>query len=647
MQDVEKWQWMEKELLTVPQCFHRTCESFPDRTAMLFNASLEQYRGEQKGELTYREVQDRVENIACGLMSLGFEKNEKAAIMAESSAYWTHADLALASTGVTVVTIYPTLSLNETLYIMNDSESPYLFVGDKGILDRVLPGLDDMKACKQIVLFDLTYESQDQRIIGLGELIRMGIEWKKENPDVYEKRWQSVTLDDIYTILYTSGTSGQGKGVLLSHRCVISRIEGVVEYFSRYGMTITEKDRTLCFLPLSHVFDRGSCVLPAICRGSSIAYADEPGTLLEDMQKYNPTWINCVPRLYEKIYITFQQQMSQSALKKGLFDWAYRVGEEAVEYRRDEQGRYDMTAELDLATRLPFGLRIKYIIADRLFSKVRALFGKRFRYSFSASAQIAPELLRFFYVLGFAVIEGYGSTESFNACILNPITACKPGFMGTNANGSFTRVAEDGELEISGAGLFVGYLNKPDEDKRSFTEDGWFRTGDLVELASDGYYRIIDRKKAIICTSVGKNIAPAKLENLFSVSSVIEQVFLIGDERSFVSALVVPNFNYFVNSYQKNGTDYNESSLEWSGTTDARICNKVGDDFIQGEEIQRLIDTDIQEANSQLESFEQIKQYTILTERFSENNGLLTPTQKPKKRAIIQSYGDAIENMYR
>ncbi len=645
-EQTEKWEWMDKELLTVPAYFHQTCEKFPDRPALLFNAELGQYRGESKGEFTYREFQERAENIACGLMSLGFSKAEKAAIMAGSCAYWTHADMAIAAAGGVSVTIYPTLSLNETKYIINDSGSSYVFIGDNEILGRVLPGFDDMKSCKKIILFDMTYESNDERIIGLAELIKMGMEWKKENPGAYEERWKSVSIDDIFTVLYTSGTSGQGKGVLLSHWCAISRLEGVVESFSRFDMTLTEEDRTLCFLPLSHVFDRGSCVLLAICRGSSIAFADKPGTLLEDMQKYNPTWINCVPRLYEKIYITFQQQMSESGLKKKLFDWAYSVGEKAVEYRRDENGCYNMNAELDLASKLPLGLRIKYKIADKLFSKVRALFGNRFRYSFSASAQIAPELLRFFYVLGFAVIEGYGSTESFNACILNPISACKPGYMGKNANGSFARVAEDGELEISGAGLFKGYLNKPEENEASFTEDGWFKTGDLVDVSDDGYYRIVDRKKAIICTAVGKNIAPAKLENLFSVSIVIEQKFFIGDERNFISALIVPNFNYFVDYFQKNNIAYDESALVWSEATGAKICMKVGEDFVGKEELKQLIDANIQEANSQLENFEQIKKYTILTERFSEDNGLITPTQKTKKKAIIEYFSDVIDNMY-
>ena len=384
----------------------------------------------------------------------------------------------------------------------------------------------------------------------------------------------------------------------------------------------------------------------AICDGACIAYADKPGTLLADMQKYNPTWINCVPRLYEKIYITFQQQMADSALKKKLFDWALRVGEEALAYRTDENGCIDMSPAVDLKSRLPLGLRLKFAVADRLFAKVRALFGSRFRYSFSASAGISPDLLRFYYILGLAVVEGYGSTESFNACVLNPINACKPGYMGKEANGSQARVAIDGELEVSGAGIFSEYLNKPEDTAESFTEDGWFRTGDIVERDPQGYYRIVDRKKAIICTSAGKNIAPAKLESLFATSQYVEQVFFVGSERPFIAGLVVPSFNYFIDLFESEGISYDRAALKFSETTGVRICIEVGEDFIAQPRLKELVAQEIETANARLEKFENIREYTILNRRFTEENGFLTPTQKAKKRVIVAEFAPLIEAMY-
>lgn len=636
---------MENQPLdSVSKLFYSTCDKFSSCMAQRFNPDL--YHGDNNGMFTFHEMKERVEAIACGLMSLGFARQEKVAIMSASSPYWTHADMAISNCAGVSVTIYPTLSFNEVSYILNDSGSRYVFAGTQDVLKLLLSGLDKLPSLEKIIVMDLEYKGDNSHAIGLGELIELGIQWKKSNNDVYAQRWKSVGEDDGYTILYTSGTTGQGKGVVLTHGCIRGRLEGTTEFFLRYGMVITEKDVALCFLPLSHIFDRGSCQLLAIMKGACIAYADKPATLLADMQKYNPTWINCVPRLYEKIYITFTEQMSSSPLKKNLFAMALKVGEKALEYRKDSQGGYNMSPDFDLVSKLPPLLKIQYKLADKLFSKVRALFGSRFRFSFSASAGIAPDLLKFYYTLGLAVVEGYGSTESCNACILNPITACKPGYMGIEANGSLARVARDGELEISGAGIFREYLNKPEDTLESFTPDGWFMTGDVVEKDSNGYYRIVDRKKAIICTAVGKNIAPAKLENLFSLSSVIEQIFVIGDERNFISALIVPNFTYFINLFDRDNIPYDKSGLVFSEIGGVSLCVGVGDDFIAHPELTSLIAREVETANEQLESFERIKKYTILSNRFTEENNQLTPTQKTKKRVILDDYADIIDTMY-
>ncbi len=629
---------------TVSEYFRYTCDRIPYQTAQRFNPDL--YGGDNRGEFTWDEMRKRVDAIAGGLLKLGMERQERVGLMAQSGPYWTHVDMALSNAAGVSVTIYPTLSAKEVAYIVDDSSLRFLFVGSVEIADMIIDNIQTMPMLKKIIVMDLFYVPSHEKVMSMKQLMDEGNEWLKTVGEQYEERWKSLTEDDWYTILYTSGTTGQGKGVILTHWSMSSRLEGVRDFFAKYGMSLSDVDTTLCFLPLSHIFDRGSCQNLAICQGSTIAYADKPGTLLADMQKYNPTWINCVPRLYEKIYITFQQQMAESPLKKKLFDWAMKIGLKALEYRKDENGCYNMSPVFDLKSKLPGGLRFKFKIADKLFAKVRALFGNRFKYSFSASAGISPELLKFFYTMGFAVVEGYGSTESCNACILNPITACKPGYMGIDANGGVSRVADDGELEISGAGIFKGYLNKPEENREAFTPDGWFKTGDLVILDGNGYIKMVDRKKAIICTAVGKNIAPAKIENEFSTSSYIEQVFLIGDERNFISALLVPNFNYFVERYRDENIPYTESALEWSDASGANICMSVGLDFIEAPLLKELVEAEVKRVNENLESFEKIKKYTILTTRFSEDNNQLTPTQKIKKRVILDVYADKIEAMY-
>lgn len=637
---------VRKEMPTVCEAFYYSCEKFPDRPAQVFNPTL--YHNDHQGTFTYRQFKERVEYLAGGLMNLGINPQDMVAIMSPSSVYWTQADMAIANCGAVSVAIFPTLSLNEVLYIMNDSKSRFLFVGNENLLNQILSGIDRMPSLEKIIVMDLKYKSNNDMVLSWQDLIDLGKDYLQKNYNLYEQRWKSVKLENPYTILYTSGTTGQGKGVILTHWGAASRMKGVNEFFARYGMSVTENDVTLCYLPLAHIFDRGSCQLFAIWQGACICYADSPATLLEDLKKYNPTWINCVPRIYEKIYITIKQQLALSPAKKAIFEWADKIGDEALKYRTNPDGTINMSPHFDLMGKLPLGLKIKYKIADKLiFSKIRGLFGNRFRFSFSASAAISPELLKLYYKAGVAVLEGYGSTESFNACILNPITACKPGKMGIDANGGIGRVAPDGELEISGAGIFAGYLNKPEETRAAFTEDGWFKTGDIVEKDENGYYRFIERKKGIICLAIGKNVAPAKIENLFSTSSYIDQVFVIGDERNYITLLIVPNFTYFVELYKQNNIKYDEKALVWSDATGVLICNKVGQDFIETDFLKEKIAEEVKRVNEQLETFERIKNYTILTKRFTEEDGELTPTLKTKKRVILEKYKEQIEAMYK
>jgi long-chain acyl-CoA synthetase len=633
-----------KQMPTVSEAFNHTARQYPSRTAQLFNEQL--YHGDNNGRFTYQEMRERVERLAGGFLALGLQKGERVAIMSSNSPYWTQSDVAVANCGGVLVTIYPTLSLDEVAYIINDSESRFLLLGSLELVEKIQPNLALMPTLEKIILLDIEYTSASGNVLGMAGLMRLGEEYLRDHYSIYETRWQSLTLDDWMTILYTSGTTGQGKGVILTHWSLSSRMAGVNEYFARYGMVITEEDLTLSFLPLSHIFDRGSCQWMALWQGATIAYADNTSTILADMQKYNPTWFNCVPRLYEKIYITFQQEMSSHPMMKMLFSWALKVGKMVMAYRTDDHGRINMSPEFDLAGKLPFALKWRFFIADKMFARVRSLFGNRFRFSFSASAGIAPDLLTFYYTLGIAVLEGYGSTESCNACNLNPITACKPGYVGPPANGGTGRVAGDGEYEIGGAGIFTGYLNKPEENEAAFTADGWFRTGDLVEMDQDGYVKIIDRKKAIICLATGKNVAPQKVEALFSTSAVIEQMFVMGDERNFISALLVPNFNYFMELFEQEHIPFDRSKLIFSQATGVPICMEVGEDFIAQPRLRELIERDVVAANSKLEKFETIKKYRIIPKRFSEENGELTPTQKTKKRIIMEHYRETIEALY-
>jgi long-chain acyl-CoA synthetase len=644
MPEPEKWRWKDEVLKPVSWHFDNTCLRFPERDAQLFNPAI--FNNDNKGRFSWSEVHERAELISCALLSYGCKPGDRMAIMSENSPYWTQSDMAICCVKGVSVTVFPTLSQKETCYILQDSGSRFLFAGDLRLADKVLENYSELHKLERIFILDMSYDEERRHVTGLRQMLEDGAEWRRENYFRYVELKESIKLEDWYTVIYTSGTTGQAKGVVLTHFNVSSRIAGAFEFWERYNMTITEQDRTLCFLPLSHVFDRGSCQLVAIYTGASIAYADKPGTLITDMQKYNPTWINCVPRLYEKIYIQLRHAMERRPLKRWIFQRAMAVGYRALSYRMDSNGCYNMHHEYNPASRFPLSLRIQYRFAEKVFRKIKLLFGNRFRYSYTASAGISPDLLKFFYAMGIAVVEGYGLTESCNACIVNPLTACKPGFIGINANGGQSRIAEDGELEISEAGVFSEYLDKPELTEEAFTPDGWYKTGDLVVRDDNGYYRLVERKKAIICTNIGKNISPAKLENLFYSSGYIDQVFFIGDERDFIAALIVPSYNYFIDIYDKEGIKFNRNSLRFDDSSGESVCVQVGEDFIGNSRLRQIIEDEVYRVNRELESFEKIRQYTILAERFTEENGLLTPSHKIKKNVVLERFSQEIEKMY-
>ncbi|HOP62965.1 MAG TPA: AMP-binding protein [Spirochaetota bacterium] len=640
----EEWKWPAENIQSVAWHFYNTCTRYPDRPAQVFNPSL--YNNDHNGHFRWFELLERVETIACGFMTLGIKPKDLVGLMAESSPFWTQVDLALCCLGAVSVTIFPSLSINETSYILNDSSCRYLVVGSEDILDRIMKGYRDIPALEKIIVLDFKYSGSDDRVIGLSEILEQGKKYKLDRYVEYLSYKDNIKPEDWYSVVYTSGQSGKPRGIVLTHFSAISRMMGAFEFWQRYGLTINENDMSLCYLPLSYIFDRAASQLVSICSGSCIAYADSPGTILDDIRKYNPSWFSTVAILFEKIYIHYRHNLEHSRIKRKLYECAIKTGFRVLEYRKDENGCYNMHKDFNVSERLPFFLKIRYRFAERLFNNIRKLFGTNLKITFLSASGISPSLLKFFYAIGIPVVEGYGLTETMSASILTPLNACKPGFVGINANGGYSRIASDGELELSGAGIFSHYLNNPELTAESFTEDGWFKTGDIVERDETGYYRVVDRKKAIICTSIGKNIAPAKLKGQFKTDDVIDQIFFVGDDKNYITALIVPNFNYFTALYDKEGIRYSKSSLVWDDSFGMSLCIRVGEDFIGTSRLKQNIEEAVSNANKNLEIFEKIKQYTILTERFSEQNGTMTPTQKLRKNAIIERYSHLIEKMY-
>jgi long-chain acyl-CoA synthetase len=634
-----------RELKTIPQYFFETCDTFPARPAQRFNPSL--YNNDHGGTLSWESLRTRVRMIAGGLIALGLDRQEKAAIMSHSSPFWTQADLALACVNAVSVPIYPFTSRDEVRRLINDTECRCVLAGNGDIVKTIISLWDETPFLRKIVLLDLRAKSADERVICLSELLPLGDEWLKDNRAVFEARWKGVKPDDVYSIIHTPGTGGSAKGVIVTHGNASLRIEDAVEHLEESDMGITEHDRTLCHLPLSHPFERVSCQLLAVRKGACINYADRPGTLFEETRKYNPTWINTTPDTLKKTYVHFQQAMTSNFLKKRIFQWSLRLGVQVLEYRRDDTGCYDMSMDIDPRSMLPWGMKIRFRIAGRVLAKLHSLWGHGLRYAICGLSSLSPDLLRIHLAAGIAITEGYCSTESFGLCALNPVFACKPGHAGQEAFGTRARISESGEIELAHQGLFSGYFNNSLMQASSFTNDGWYKTGDYGMVSDDGYLAITGSDNDRLRMSSGNMVFARQIEDLFATSPAIEQIFISGDNSECITALIVPDFNHFIKMFEAQGVRYNKNRLRWDNSSGVNVCCCVGEDFISAQLLQETIRQEVASANSRVEEFAQIRHYTVLNERFSESNGRLTATGKIKYRAVQEAFRDVVDKMNR
>lgn len=625
--------------------FYRTAATFPDRPAQRFAPEL--YDNDHNGELTWRQLRERVELIGCGLLEMGLEVRDRVAIAATNSPYWTASDLGTMCVGGVTTTVFPTLSLNEIKYIVNDSSSRYMYVGDQKILERVLAGFDEMPTLQKIIVLRLNYQSDDPRVMSLGDLIQLGQDNLNKQMPIYRQRLKNLKWEDWATIIYTSGTTGEGKGAVLTHYSFCSRLDTIDECYAQGNMRLDENDVCLSVLPLSHVFERACAQLLCMSYGCCMCFAESPSTIVADLARFRPTFFSVVPRILEKVYVTLNNTMAADPKKKKIFDWACVVAREALEYRADDHGRYNLSPSFDPKV-MPTGLRIKLAIANKLvFSKIQALFGGRFRFGFTAGTGVGKELQLFFWSMGLPLLQGYGLTETSSSLSCSKLDLAKPATLGQAQFGSWWRLAEDGEIQVTGIGIMDHYLNKPEATAEVFTEDGWFKTGDVAEMDEDGFFRMVDRKKAIICTLNGKNIAPAKVEACYATSQIIEQIFALGDERPCIAALIVPNYAYFIEQFEAQGIAYDKAALKYAEINGAPAVVEVGEDFVKQPMVQSMIAAEVKENNKLLEDFEGIKQFEVLSNRFTEENGQLTPTSKYKKHVLLKDYADVIEEMYK
>ncbi|HOB87812.1 MAG TPA: long-chain fatty acid--CoA ligase, partial [Bacillota bacterium] len=530
--------------------------------------------------------------------------------------------------GVTV-TIYPTLSGKTVQYIVDNSDSRILILENQEQLDKILPLWDKLPKLEHIITMEPTARPLEN-IYTLAEVAERGRRFEAENPGVYEKVWRSVEPDDLSSLVYTSGTTGQPKGTMLSHWNWGFNVYSVTQIVS-----FDPGEILLAFLPLAHVYMRLVLFTAFHCNATS--YFSLPENLGADLPLIKPHAFVSVPRLFERVYDRLVAQMeSGSPLLKKIFYWAVGVARQMGEV----QSRWEKPG---------LGLKLKHRLADKLvFSKIRARLGvEQLKWACSSGSALRRELAFFFNGMGVTIIEGYGMTEVAAPSNLNPVGRFKPGTVGPPLPGTMQKIAEDGEILIKGDNVMLGYYKLPEETAEAFTHDGWLKTGDIGEFDRDGYLIFKERKKHILVLSTGKNVAPLPIEEELKKSRWVEEAVVVGDNRKFTAALIQPSFQALLEFAQEEQIDFNRNLTAFITTdTGEELPVKVDPELVRNEKVLALFRRVVEEANCCFDPFEQVKQFRLLPEALTLEGDELTPTLKVKKKVISQKYNQLIEEMY-
>lgn len=589
---------------TVNQLFFESLQKYNKPDALMTRATG------QWTSISHATIREQVRRVALGLKALGIQKGDRVAILSENRPEWLYADYGCLTAGFTDVPVYPTLPAEQVPDVVADSGAVAIFVSNAAQAAKITKVRDQMPALRHVITFEA--EATNGANLTLAELVQMGA--KAETPEAiaaYEREALAVKPDEVATLIYTSGTTGKPKGAMLTHDNFWSNATS-----SRNAVEAGPSDLALSFLPLSHVFERqGDYLLFSV--GCTIAYADSVDTVPLNMTEVRPTFMMSVPRLYEKLYArVLDSAISAGGLKKQIFFWA--------------RGVADRWADEKLAGREPTGLLAwQYALAQKLvFSKLKERVGGRLRYFISGGAPLAAEINKFFYAAGLTILEGYGLTETSPVISVNRPGAFRIGTVGKVIPGVEVAIAPDGEILARGPNIMKGYYNRPDATAEAIDAEGWFHTGDIGVL-EDGFLRITDRKKDIIVTAGGKNIAPQPIENLVKTNKYVSQAVMIGDKRKFPIILVVPNW---------------EQLEKW-----AKIKNILWTErsqLLTMPTVQAKMDKEVAGQLAGLAKFETPKKVVLLEHDFSVDSGELTPTLKVKRRVVDKNYKALIDQVY-
>jgi len=580
-------------------------QKYGQRPALFFKANG------QWEYLTWQEMGEQIKSVSQALLQFGLKEQERVGIYSLNKPQWTISDYGIMGVRGITTTIYATNSVRETEYIVNDAQIRLLFVGGQEQYDRVMQFFDKNEYLEQVVVFDRSVKlHNDEHSLYFDDFLQSGR--NAPNTEEVEKRLQAATEEDIATIIYTSGTSGEPKGVMLTQANIFSQITALDPLFD-----ISEDDIELCFLPFSHSYQKSSTHWTQ-SHGVTVYYCENPKEILEYFKEVRPTFMVGVPRLYEKMYATVYARLEEASdFKRKLFDWAIAIGK-AYQYKIFGQQN------------IPMSLRLKHALAKVLIlNKIRAIMGGRLNFFSAGGAPLSQEIEEFFFAAGIFIAQGYGLTETSPVVTCNRKDRFKFGTPGTAVSVCKVKIADDGEILVKGQNVMKGYFRKPELTKEVFTEDGWFKTGDVGYLDDEGFLHITDRKKDIIITAGGKNIAPQHIESLLGQDYYIEQIAIIGNKRKYLTALIVPAFDALKEYAQSHGIPF--SSPE---------------DLVSNKQIIDFYAKRLEQLSHSLASYERIKKFRLLAQPFSQEKGEITPTLKIKRRVIEENYKPIIEEMY-
>ncbi len=567
-------------------------------------------------EMSWREFGGHVQQLALGLAALGLAPGHVGAILANTRWEWSAADYAILMAGGVSCGIYPTDAATQVQYLCADSASIVLFVEDDEQLDKALAVRSDLPHLRKIIVMDMDglHDLSDPQVIGFDALMALGQAHGQEHPHLLQQRLDSRRSEDLAVLIYTSGTTGKPKGAMLSHRNLAFAME-------TFAPTLPQgpDDDKMAFLPLCHVVERAAGQLLSLQTGSRLNYVENPDTVIDNLREIAPTSLLAVPRIWEKLYsLSTLTVKDATRLQKRAYAWALQVGTEAAACEEAGQA-------------VGGALAARWWLARKLvLDNTRRFLGlHRLQWAITGAAPISPNVIRWYRALGVNLLEGYGMTESTGAGTLNMPGAARLGTVGRPTSGTRIRLGEHDEIQIAGESVFMGYLNNPEQTAQAIGTDGWLHTGDVGRIDGDGFVRIVDRMKDIIITAGGKNITPSEFENELKFSSYISDAVVIGDQRPYLTCLVMIDHE----NVEKFAQDLQLSFTNFASLTRTK-------------EVQALIESEIQRVNQKFAQVEQVKKFRLLETQLTAEDEELTPTLKLKRKLVNAKYAGLIDSMY-